>query len=69
MSQRTSGFPDGSDGKEPAWQCGRPGFDPWVRKISWTKKWQLSPIFLPGEFHGKRSLVGYSPWGHRVRPN
>ena len=38
-------------------------FDPWVRKIPWRQKWQPTPILLPGEFHGKRSLAGYSPWG------
>ena len=31
------------------------------------KGWLPTPVFLPGEFHGQRSLVGYSPWGHRVR--
>ena len=41
----------------------RPGFDPWAGKMPWSRKWQLTPIFLPGEFHGQRSLVGYSPWG------
>jgi len=41
----------------------RRGFDPWVRKIPWRKKWQHTPIFLPGESHGQRSLVGYGPWG------
>ena len=41
----------------------RPGFKPWVRKIPWRKEWQLTSIFLPGEFHGQRSLEGYSPWG------
>ena len=46
-------------------QCGRPGFDPWVGKISWTRKWQPTPVFLPGKLHGWRSLVGYSPWGHK----
>ena len=40
-------------------------FDPWVRKIPWRRKWQLTPSFLPGESHGQRSLVGYSPWGHK----
>ena len=44
-------------------QCRRPGFDPWVRKIPWRREWQPAPVFLPGEFHGQRSLVGYSPWG------
>ena len=38
-------------------------FDPWVRKILWRRKWQPTPIFLPGESHGQRRLVGYSPWG------
>jgi len=38
-------------------------FDPWVRKIPWRRTWQLIPPFLPGESHGRRSLVGYSPWG------
>ena len=44
-------------------QCGRPGFDPWVRKIPWRRKWQSTPVLLPGKSHGQRSLVGYSPWG------
>ena len=48
-------------------QCRRPGFNPWVRKIPWRRKWQPIPVFLPGEFHGQRSLAGYSPCGHRVR--
>ena len=42
-------------------QCGRPGFDPWVGKIPWRRKWQPTPVFLPGESHGQRSLEGYSP--------
>ena len=37
------------------------GFDPWVRKIPWRRKWQPTPVLLPGKFHGRRSLVGYSP--------
>ena len=44
-------------------QFKRPGFDPWVEKIPWRRKWQPIPVFLPGEFHGQRSLVGCSPWG------
>ena len=39
----------------------RPGFDPWVGKTSWRWAWPPTPVFLPGEFHGQRSLVGYSP--------
>ena len=56
--------------KEPMCQCRRcrrPGLDPWVGKIPWRRKWQPTPVFLPGESHGQRNLVGYSPWGHRVR--
>ena len=59
-------FPGGTSIKEPACQCRghkRLGFDPWVGKIPWRRKWQPTPVFSPGEFHGQRSLVGYSPWG------
>ena len=41
------------------------GFDPWVRKIPWRRKWQSTPVLLPGKSHGHRSLVGYSPWGRK----
>ena len=40
-------------------------FDPWVRKVPWRREWQPTPVFLPGEFHGQKSLVIYSPWGYR----
>ena len=50
-------------------ESGRHGFYPWVGNIPWRRKWQLTPVFLPGKFHGQRSLAGYSPWGHRVRHN
>ena len=40
-------------------------FDPWLGKIPWGRKWQPTPVFLPGKFHRQRSLAGYSPWGHR----
>jgi len=40
-----------------------PGFNPWVGKIPWRRAWQPTPVFLSGESHGQRSLVGYSPWG------
>ena len=42
-------------------RCKRCGFDLWVGKIPWIRKWQLTPVFLPGEPNGQRSLVGYSP--------
>ena len=63
-------FPGGASGKEAAFQCRghkRPGLSPWAGKIPWRRAWQPTPVFLPGESHGQRSLVGYSPWGHRVR--
>ena len=50
-------------GKESACQCKRRRFDPCVRKIHWNRKWQTTPVFLSGKFHGQRSLVSYSPWG------
>ena len=53
----------------PATQ-GRPRFDPWVGKIPWRRKQLLTPVFLPGEFHGQRELAGYNSWGlQRVRHN
>ena len=51
------GFPCGSDGKEPTCQCRRWkrfGFNPWVRKIPWRRKWQPTPVFLPGKSHMDR---------------
>ena len=50
-------------------QCRRPKFDPWVRKILWRREWLPIPVLLPGEFHGQKSLAGYSPWGLRVGHN
>ena len=44
-------------------KCRRPGFNPWVGKIPWRRKWQPTPVFLPGKSHGQKSLVDYSPWG------
>ena len=46
-------------------QCRKHRFDPWARKISWRRKWQPTPVFLPGKCHGERSLAGYSPWGRK----
>ena len=40
-------------------------FDPWVGKIPWRRKWQPTPVFLPGKFHGWKSLMGSSPWDRR----
>ena len=38
-------------------------FNPWVGKIPWKREWQPTPVFLPGQSHGHRSLAGYRPWG------
>ena len=46
-------------------QCGRTRFDPWVGKIPWRREWQPTPVLLPGESHGQRSLAGYSLWRRR----
>ena len=70
MIQRS--FPGGASGKEPAWQCGehkRCGFDSWVRKIPWRRARQPTPVFLSGESHGQRSLVGYGPESQTVGHN
>ena len=55
----------GASGKEPTCQCRRQKrceFDSWIGKILWRRAWQPIPVFLPGEFHGQRSLEVYSPW-------
>ena len=39
------------------------GFDPWIGKIPWRRKWHPTPVLLPGKSHGQRSLMDYSPWG------
>ena len=55
----------GLSGKEPACQCRsfrRHRFNPWVGMIPWNRKWQPTPVFLPGKFHGQRMLAGYVPW-------
>ena len=46
-------------------QCRRPNFNPWVRKILWRREWQDTPVFLPGESHGQRSLVGLQSMGSK----
>ena len=61
----TPGLPWWFRQKRTCLQCRRPGFDPWVRKIPWRREWLPTPVLLHGEFHGQRSLGGYSPWGHK----
>ena len=61
-------LPVGTSGKEPACQCKRHKrcrLNPWVGEISWRRAWQSCPVFLPGESHGQKSMVGYSPQGHK----
>ena len=61
-------MPVGASGKEPACQCRthkRCGFDSWVGKIPWRGVWQPTPVFLPGESYGQRSLMGYGPSGRK----
>ena len=68
VSSSMNGLPRWLSVKESACQFRRrrsPEFDPQVGKISWRSVWQPTPVFLPGESHGQRSLAGYSPWGHR----
>ena len=57
------GFPGGSDSKESACKVGDSSLIHGSGKIPWRRKWQSTPVFLPGEFHRQRSLVGYSPQG------
>ena len=59
------GFTGGSEVKVSAFNAWKPGFDPWVGKIPWRWKQQPTPVFLPKESHGWRSLVGYSPRGRK----
>ena len=62
------GFPSGSVVKILPANAGDPDSSPGrlIGKIPWRRKWQPTPVFLPGKFHGQRSLAGYSPWDHRT---
>ena len=65
MLKMNLGLPSGASGKESACQCRRGKismFDPCVGMICWSRKWQPTPVFLPGESHGQRNLVGFGPW-------
>ena len=68
-SMTEKGLPWWFSGKESACQGRRLRFNPWVRKIPWIRKWQPTPVVLPGKSHGQRSLDGYSPSGSRVWHN
>ena len=58
-----SGSPRWPSGKESIYKCGKGGFNLWVGKILWRRKWQPTPVFLSRESNGQRSLEGHSPWG------
>ena len=60
------GHPTWLTGKESSCRCRRHGFALWIRKIFWSRKWQPTPVFLPGKSHRRRSLVGYSPWDRKA---
>ena len=69
MSRIKEGLPRWLSGKESAHKCRRHrrlDFDPQVGKILWRRKWQPTPLLLPGKSHGERSLAGYSVQGQRV---
>ena len=59
------GSPGGSDGKESACNAADPGSIPGLGRSPGEGKWLSTPLFLPGESHGQKSLVGYSPWGRK----
>ena len=59
------GFPGGASGKEPTCQCRGPRFDPLGWEEPLEKEMEPTPVFLPGESRGQRSLAGYSPRGHK----
>ena len=59
------GGPGGSDCKESACNAGDLGSIPGSRRSPWRREWLPTPVFFPGEFHGQRSLAGYSPWEHK----
>ena len=64
----SDGLPWWPTGWESTYQCRRLEFNPWVREFPWRRKWQPTPVFLPGKSHGQRNLVSYGPWGcKRVR--
>ena len=68
MVHLPKGFPWWLSGKEHACQCSwlkSHGLNPWVGKITWWRRWQPTPVFVPGKSRGQRSLMDYSPWDHK----
>ena len=69
LGECLTGVPGGSAVKNPPANAGDPGSIPAVRKIPWRREWQPTPVFLPGESHGQRSLARSQPMGlQRVTP-
>ena len=62
-SAALDGLPWWLNSKESACQCRRQGFDPWIRKFPWRRKWKLTPVFLSGKSHGQMSLAGLQSTG------
>ena len=65
MIKEILGLPRWFSGKKSPCQCRRHRFDSWVRKSPWRRKWQPTPVFLPGESYRQGNLAGYSLWGHK----
>ena len=66
LREQVLGFPAGTSGQESICYAGDPvrcGLDPWVKKVPCRRAWQPTPVYLPGESHGQKSLAGYRPWG------
>ena len=59
------GFSSGTSDKELTCQCRNRGFTPWIGNIPWRRAWHSTPVFLSGEFHRQKILVGYSPQSHK----
>ena len=64
-TRKVTDFPGGSDAKASACNGGDLGSIPGLGRSPWRRKWQPTPVFLPGEFHGQRSLASYNPWGRK----
>ena len=62
---KTWDFPSGSEGKESTCNVGDPASTPESGGFLWRREWLPTLVFLPGEFHGQRGLIGYSPWGRK----
>ena len=67
--KKKMGFPHSSVGKNICLQCRRPGYNPWVGNIPWHRKWQPTPVFLPGESHGQKTWKVIVHGIARVRHN